>query len=286
MIFSSLSEAITYKPYFAIIASPASHHIDHAVPLLQKLVPVLIEKPLSNLLTKIQAYKTFLLSKMDIIDIAYNLRYLPSAVLIKQALQEQLIGKIYSVSIDVGQYLADWRPNIDYRKSVSAQSRLGGGALLELSHDLDYLVWLFGEVENVFCNAENTGAFDIDVEDNVSAILKMKNGILVNLHMDFLQRIPCRTCKMVGELGTLVWDVLNNEIIIDKAEEKRILYASAEYDRNLMYCEQLLAFQQMVAHSSKPRVGFIHSLYILSLITALKESAATQRNISLERYIL
>ena len=31
----------------------------------------------------------------------------------------------------------------NYTKSVSAQKKLGGGVLLELSHELDYLKWIF-----------------------------------------------------------------------------------------------------------------------------------------------
>ena len=51
-----------------------------------------------------------------------------------------------SVRSSVGQYLPEWRKNTDYRKGVSARQDLGGGVLLELSHEIDYIQWIFGEI--------------------------------------------------------------------------------------------------------------------------------------------
>ena len=53
----------------------------------------------------------------------------------------------------------------DYRKTVSAQKILGGGVLLELSHELDYLRWIFGDVEFVQAQLARQSELDIDVED-------------------------------------------------------------------------------------------------------------------------
>ena len=39
-----------------------------------------------------------------------------------------------------------YRKNIDYKKSNSAKKKFGGGLLLELSHEIDYIKWLFGNI--------------------------------------------------------------------------------------------------------------------------------------------
>ena len=71
-------------------------------------------------------------------------------------MQNKIVGKILSVRCEVGQFLPSWRPNIDYRESVSARKALGGGALLELSHEIDYLMWIFGDIDWVKATLEMT----------------------------------------------------------------------------------------------------------------------------------
>ena len=67
--------------------------------------------------------------------------------------------------------MPSWRPNSDYTKSVSAIKKLGGGVLLELSHDIDYLVWLFGNVKWVNSTIHRQGNLKIDTEDTAHVTL-------------------------------------------------------------------------------------------------------------------
>ena len=82
-----------------------------------------------------------------ICQVGYNLRYLPSLSRFRDLINEGLVGGPLSVRCEIGQYLPNWRPDTDYRTGVTARSDLGGGVLLELSHEIDYLRWIFGEVE-------------------------------------------------------------------------------------------------------------------------------------------
>ena len=72
---------------------------------------------------------------------------------------------------EIGQYLPLWRPGSDYRLGVSANRALGGGVLLELSHELDYLRWIFGDVDWVQASLERQSALEIDVEDTAHLLL-------------------------------------------------------------------------------------------------------------------
>ena len=103
---------------------------------------MLIEKPLSDNLKKYEEASNTLLDLNEKIKIAYNLRYLNSMIFFKN-FYENLLGKIYSVQSEVGQNLIKWRPKKNYKHTVSSNKKLGGGALLELSHELDYLTWIF-----------------------------------------------------------------------------------------------------------------------------------------------
>lgn len=275
LVLPSIAEALAEQPIFAIIASPAPWHIEHSLQLLEAGVPVLIEKPIADNLQRLTGVYDQLIGYSPLIDVAYNLRYLSSAKAFKALIEDGLIGPLRSVSVDVGQYLPDWRPASDYRKNVSARRELGGGVLLELSHELDYLGWLFGRFETAYCSAHNSGALEVDVEDTVDALLLRADGLVANVHMDFLQRAPVRTCKVVGQGGTLMWDILNNRISLYTArDEQAVLFDDPLCDRNDMYLDQLRHFASVASGSVQPAVGIADALATLHLIEAMKRSAA------------
>lgn len=209
----SLHDALQVIPTFAIIASPAPLHVEQASLLASSGVSILVEKPLSDSLVRFASQGGASLNGKRIL-VAYNLRFMPSIRVFKQYIDSGKLGRIHSVSCEVGQYLPDWRPDSDYRKNVSAQRTLGGGALLELSHELDYLQWLFGPVANVYCIARISGALELDAEDTVDALLVSQKGYVINLHMDFLQRTATRKCKVVGEHASLEWNILDNSVVL------------------------------------------------------------------------
>ena len=276
-VISSIQEAVDMDPTSAIIASPSTSHLSYATEFIKNNIPVLIEKPLTTSVTEIEKFEDILKEKKELIEVAYCLRFLPAAKNLKAILEdEETLGGINSVVVEVGQYLPDWRPEIDYRHSVSANKSLGGGVLSELSHELDYLNWFFGPFSTVFCDLENTKTLEIDVEDRVDAIFRNKN-ITVNLHMDFLQRHPSRTCKIIGTKGNLIWDILKNSLLIEGSDgKKEIIFDDPEYDRNNMYLEMISRFYAVCQKKLKPMIDIEQSSYVVSLIAAMRLSSESQ----------
>ena len=113
-------------------------------------------------------------SKKIALMTAYNLRFQPSLQEFRKQIKQQRIGKILSVRVEVGQYLPNWRPESDYRKGVSAQKKLGGGVLLELSHEIDYISWIFGDYKWVKAHISKQSNLEIDVEDTAYLLLGFK----------------------------------------------------------------------------------------------------------------
>src|SRR5690606_29586470 len=175
------------------------------------------------------------------------------------------IGRVMNVLIDVGQYLPDWRPQDDYRKGVSARRALGGGVLLELSHEFDYLRWIFGTFDTGFCHATTSGSLELDVEDRADVILTRSDGVVANVHMDFLQRHPRRTCKVIGEGGNLVWNPMTNSVTLETKAGEQKLFADPEWDRNLMYMDLLRHFAKVARGEAEPLVGRGHAMATLRL---------------------
>ena len=151
---TSIDKAIATNPQAAIIANPATMHIEIAQKLANYGINLLIEKPISNSSEGIQALIDICHKKKCILMTAYNLRFSPSLLEFKKQLQAKKIGNIYSVRSEIGQYLPSWRPDSDYKDSVSANKSLGGGVLLETDERIEHETITISDVQNVALNTE------------------------------------------------------------------------------------------------------------------------------------
>ena len=240
----SLQEVLDFRPQAAIVASPASTHLALARPLVEAGIPVLIEKPLAMSQEGVAEFAALSAACGVRVAVGYNLRFLPALAQARQLLLEGAIGEVLSVRAEVGQYLPDWRPASDYREGVSARAELGGGALLELSHEIDYLLWIFGAPATVAAQGGTFGTLGIEVEDLVELCMQYEQPRrLISVHLDFLQRAPYRGCRFIGSEGTLVWNGGADTLDL-------YTYASGAWrhmhlpmaDRNAMYLDELREF--------------------------------------------
>ena len=269
-VVCSLSELITAEVELVIVASPAPFHARHALPLIEAGIPTLIEKPLSMTSTDSQILVEAAKKHMTPVCVGYCLRYLSSALFVKEAMGKELIGHIYNAYIEIGQYLPDWRPNKNYRDSVSAQAHLGGGALLELSHELDYAQWLFGRLKLNYAILRTTDELSLDVEDCADLLLQNDNHTVVNIHLDFLQRKAHRKCRFVGSKGVLEWDLIQNELKLIQPDGETILYSDASWDKNQMYLNLVRDFVHNIEGGSHSCIDLEQAAQTVELIEAIK----------------
>ena len=277
IIANSIDEILSYKPEMAIVASPATFHAKHAIPLIEAGIPVLIEKPLAAKESDIVAIIEAVDKYQTPVAVGYCLRYLSSSSYIKELFEEKLIGNIYNASIEVGQYLPDWRPNKDYRDSVSASLHLGGGALLELSHELDYAQWLLGPLEAQYAILRSSEELLLDVEDSVDVLATNSEGIVVSIHLDFLQRSAYRKCRFIGSKGSIEWDLLRNEIVLITKSDKKVLFSEPEWNKNQMYLNMLLDFENLILGKSNQCITLTEAKNTVSLIDTIKSLAINKK---------
>ncbi len=245
VIFATDLQALLAQPLdYCIIASPASSHWQHVDALFAHNIPLLVEKPLAATLPQAMRIKELAAQKPEIpLAVGYCLRFLPALPMVRQQLQTGVLGKILRVDCHVAQYLPDWRPQQDYRQSVSAQAELGGGALLELSHELDYLAWLFGPLRLLHAHIQHSGLLEIDVEDQADLVLCSENETLIMLHQDLLQHKVQRRCIIHGVLGRLEWDLVSNQLNLLQKEQSQVIYQDPHYPSNNMYLDMLRCFE-------------------------------------------
>lgn len=242
--FTQWDDALAYAPSASVICIPAPFHLDASRRLLKARVPMLIEKPIADRLEGLAS----LIDEVQRNDlpavVGYNLRFSPALRFARDAILRGEIGQVLAARAEVGQYLPDWRPQARYQDGVSAQRRLGGGPLLELSHEFDYLQWLFGMPLEVTAVAARVSTLEIDVPDVTDITLRYANpDRLISVHLDFLQRTPARRCRFVGAEGTLLWDgILDTVDVYRAATGEWIHHELRVRDRNQIYLNELAAF--------------------------------------------
>lgn len=279
----SFEEAIDPKPDVAFITSPASVHIPVATRLAGEGIDLFIEKPLSSVLAGIDELLQIQKRHNTLIMVGYNLRFHPPLQVLKQCIGDGRIGKILSIRAEVGQYLPEWRPGTDYRTSVSARSELGGGAVLELSHELDYAMWLAGDVASVTAQAGRLSDLEIDVEDTAEMILRFASGAMGSIHLDMVQRPTVRYCKVLGTEGTVTWDGTTDAVMLysHNTGQWSTLHPGQKTDRNLMYSAELEHFFACVRERKEPLVTGADGKRVLQLALAALQSSREQRSIAL-----
>jgi predicted dehydrogenase len=194
-------------------------------------------------------------------------------------LGESVIGKVLSVRCEIGQYLPSWRPECDYRQGVSAQHELGGGVLLEISHELDYLRWIFGEVDWVKATLSHQSSLEIDVEDTAHLTLGLAPAVkghqlIGTINLDFIRHDTTRLCVAIGEKGSLRWNGLTGEVSLYEAgaKEWRELF-SHPHQRDDSYLAEWKNFISCVTEDKTPLVTGEDGLKVLKIIEAARHSA-------------
>jgi CMP-N,N'-diacetyllegionaminic acid synthase len=233
----TLPEFTTYKTidqvddlenydYF-VIASETFKHFDQ-IDYLEKNTKnkiIFCEKPLfeSDRELKIVNNNVF---------VGYVLRFHPLLQKLKNLLENE---KILSAMINCGQYLPTWRSGIDYRISYSAHKSQGGGVLLDLSHEIDYAQWLFGNMVDIKSYQVKISDLEIDSDDLVTMISKTEKGVIVTLSIDYINKVTYRKMMLHTIENTYELDFINNVLLQKNKNGSELKYQLEDLERNSMF---------------------------------------------------
>ena len=227
----------------AIICSPTSHHIDQAIYFANKKADLMIEKPLSRDLHNIDKLKDIVSKNKLITFIAYIFRFAPSVKYLKEILEKKVIGEIFFVRGEFSEYLPDWHPYEKYNSFYMAQKQLGGGSILDQSHIMDLVHYLFGNFKSVMAFNNKVSGLDIEADDIAEMIVELKNGILASIHTDIFGRKHSKSIEIKGSKGNIFWDFYKNTVSVYDAETKTS-HTESNFDKdfNKVYIEELKYF--------------------------------------------
>jgi predicted dehydrogenase len=283
IVLEKIQEGINQKPDFAIISNPSSYHLKTAQKLVDNGIDLFIEKPLSNSIIGLDSLLKKIQKKKLITMIGCNLRFHPSIVKIKELIIKKKIGKPLVVKVENGSYLPSWHPNEKYQKSYASRKELGGGVVFTLIHEMDYLYWFFGMSNEVTAISEKVSELDISVEDLATMILRFKNNVIAELHLDFFQKPSSRTCKIIGTKGTIFWDIKTNNVkVFDNKKDKWVTELNLQkYDSNEMYILELKHFIKCVKERKKSLNDIYEGINVIKMAVAAKKSSNTKRTVKI-----
>jgi len=245
---------------FAIISNPTHLHFEYIEKLAQKGIDLFIEKPAIHSLENATELIQLTEDKKTVTYVACNLRFHPCITFLKNKLASETL-RINEVNVYCGSYLPDWRPGKDFRSIYSANDTMGGGVHLDLFHELDYTIWLFGLPNESKSILKSTSSLNIDSVDYANYVLEF-NSFTTNIILNYYRRKPKREIEIVLENETWIVDLINNEIKNDHGE---LLFQVSEFNVKETYRDQLRYFINCLKNNESPMNCLSESIEILKV---------------------
>lgn len=284
---TDLAEALKkHKPNAVIVANPTALHLDVAIPAAQAGCHILLEKPVSHSLERLDVLQKAAQKSGSRILVGFQFRYHPTLNKARELIQQGALGKILTVHAHWGEYLPNWHPWEDYRQGYAARADLGGGVIGTLTHPLDYLRFLLGDVESLWSFNGHISPLEMDVEDTAEIGLKFLSGAIGSAHLNYVQRPPVHRLEIVGTHGTLRWDNADGVLHFFKmpadfgtwsGNPPAVIIEQYKlpdgFERNQLFVAQTRHFVEVVRGESEPVCNLDDGVQALRLALAAKESS-------------
>ncbi len=283
-IETDIQAALGHKPDAVIVSNPTSLHLDVAIPAAEAGCDLLLEKPISHSMDRIDELQTAVQQGGGQVLVGFQFRYHPLLRQAAELLNDGVIGRPLSVLVNWGEYLPSWHPWEDYRKGFSARTDLGGGVILTLTtHPLDYLRWLMGEVEALWAFSTPVKELEIDVEAVAEIGLRFASGVLGSIHLSYMQRPYTHQIEITGTQGTLRVDIKENtlEVFSVSAGDWEVYSAPEGFERNSMFLDQMAHLLAVTRKEEQPICALDDGIWAQKLAMAAHESVRSGRVITL-----
>ena len=277
-----------HNPDAVIVANPTALHLDIAIPAAESGCAILLEKPVANSLDRLNELQEVAQKSGSRILVGFQFRYHPTLRKSRELIQQGALGKVLTIHVHWGEYLPQWHPWEDYRQSYAARSDLGGGVIVTLTHPLDYLRFIVGEVGSLWSFNGHLSPLELDVEDIAEIGLRFANGAVGGVHLNYVQRPPVHRMELVGTNGTLRWDNADGVLHFYKLPAPFGSYSDNPpapviesfsppegFDRNQLFVAQTRHFIETVRGEAEPVCSLDDGIRALEMALAAKESQAT-----------
>jgi predicted dehydrogenase len=284
--FDCLDAALGENPDAVFIANPNTLHLPVAIAAAQHGCHLFIEKPISHTLEGVDELIRIAEKKRLVTFVGYQFRFHPGLQKLKSLLDQGSLGQLVAAHVVNGEYLPGWHPYEDYRMTHPARRDLGGGCLSIQTHEIDYALWLFGIPENIYAVGGHLSRLELDVEDSVTMLMACSwrgEQLPVNVHLDYLQQPPQRTCEVYGDTGKARYDYYTNTLEYYNGGTGRPKVDVFEgFERNQMFVDELKHFLACVRGEEQSLIDLREARRSLLIAQCAKESLKTGNVIRIE----
>jgi len=286
-VFPRLDQALDQRPDAVLICNPTSLHVPVALSAARAGSNLFIEKPLSHSYEQVEELIDIVEGRSLKAVVGYQMRFHPCLLHLDELIQEQTIGNVTAVRIEVGEYLPGWHQYENYRQMYASRKDLGGGVILTQSHELDYVYWLFGFPHRVFAMGGHLSSLDVDVEDTASILMDCEvhgRPIPISVHLDYIQRPPSRICEIVGDSGKIIVDLRALSVtVFDDQGTVTEATAYEGHERNQLFLDEIKYFLEYIQGGPAPLVKLRDAAQSLRIGLAARESMLTGKVVDLTR---
>ncbi len=253
-VVTRLEDGLAMEPDAVIVANPTALHTRVAIPAARAGCHLLVEKPVAHTLEAARTLLDVVRETGVRVLVGFQFRFHPTLRQVKAWLDAGAIGRPLFARAHWGEYLPDWHPWEDYRRSYAARADLGGGVIRTLSHPLDYLHFLLGPGEVAWAYADRVSDLELqDVEDLGEIGLRFRGGTVASVHVNYFQRPPAHRLEIVGTEGTIRWDYYTGQAVrFPVRGEPQVAHLPPGWERNHMFLEEMRHFLDVVAGRAEP----------------------------------
>jgi predicted dehydrogenase len=271
---TDLQAALAHHPQAVIISNPTALHLEVAIPAAEAGCSILMEKPVSHSMAGVEDLDLALQRGGGKMLVGFQFRFHPTLRTAAQLIRDGRLGEPLSVHAHWGEYLPDWHPWEDFRQGYSARSDLGGGVVLTLSHPLDYVRFLLGEVGSLWAFTSSQG-LGLAVEDSAEIGLRFTSGVTGSLHLDYNQRPPAHYFEITATRGRLRWDNRDGSLDVYDAETKtrENILPPPGFERNQLFLDEMSHFLSVLRDEADPLCSWQDGKQALRLALAALQSA-------------
>ncbi|MES2590609.1 MAG: Gfo/Idh/MocA family oxidoreductase [Bacteroidota bacterium] len=243
---------------FIIISNPTAFHAEAIKQVVHLKKPLFIEKPPFHTLEHTNDILAMISENEIITYTAFNLRFLDCLIYLKKNID---LNKVQEVNVYCGSFLPNWRSNTDYKKNYSANVSMGGGAHLDLIHELDYVLWIFGKPLEVKSTFRSNSKIGIDAVDYANYML-IYGGFAVNIILNYYRQDTKRTCEIVMDDDTWNANLITNTITSYKNNTTIIESEQTVLDT---YTDQMNYFCSCIKENKEPSNSLTESVNTLKI---------------------
>ncbi len=274
---------LSHKPMDGVlIGSPSGLHAQQGIAAAERGLHVLVEKPIAITTTQSDALIEACEKAGVKLAVFFQDRVAPDILKLKELIDAGRLGKPFLVSAQVKWY----RPPEYYQASHWRGTRAldGGGALMNQGvHTVDLLLWLMGNVTEVWAKAI-TATHNIEVEDTVVAALQFQSGAIGTLEAatSIYPGYP-RRLEISGSQGTVILESdrltsVNLRVPVDELPGEKIALqdersVSASISDTRGHRAIIEDFLRAIATNSSPLCDGHQARHSVKLIEAIYQSS-------------